>query len=74
MPVISREAEYYRKQIEEKLIGGVITGSVCVRGEDDYGLRVKKDGKLIAVWIQRDGENNGPGCIVIEEIKHKEDV
>jgi hypothetical protein len=71
---MSHDNEFCKKQIVERLLGGTITGAL--ESEDDFGdeffgIRVMKDGKQLAVWVQSDAEGNGPGWIEVEEIDGK---
>ena len=59
----------YSGESTESLIGFKITQAI----EDDsgdgfFGFRAKKGKKEILVWVLRDEEGNGPGCLdVVEE-------
>jgi len=63
------DATYCKQQIVDQLLGGTILGVIEDEADPDfYGIRVVKDGKMIAVWIQSDAEANAPGWIDVEEM------
>jgi hypothetical protein len=59
------ESNYEIKQINEKLVGGTIVGTIKDDGEG-FGFEVSKDDVNVLVWVDRDPENNGPGHLEIE--------
>jgi len=51
----------------ENMIGFKITQAVeDPSGEGFFGFKAKKGRKEITVWILRDEEGNGPGCMDAE--------
>lgn len=72
---MSHDNEFCKEQIVKHLLGGTITGVLDsdVDDVDDFGvqffgLRIMKDGKQFAAWVQMDAEGNGPGWVEVEEI------
>jgi hypothetical protein len=55
------------KEIESKLIGGVITDTLYYEEMEGYGFTVNVDGKLFDVFVDCDEEGNGPGWLSISE-------
>lgn len=69
MPTLS---EFYADKVARNLKGATIIDAFVEppnEYDDDgfWGFQVRtKDGKLLDVWVNRDGEANGPGAISIE--------
>lgn len=69
MPKLS---EFYADKINA-LVGGMITETFIEKdpfefgGECFWGFQVRtREGKLFDVWVNRDGEGNGPGAVSVE--------
>jgi len=56
--------DFYTEKLSV-LSGGVIVGPMKDHEEEFFGLQIKKDGKLLALWILSDDEGNGPGSFEI---------
>lgn len=61
------DSAFCKSKIVDTVLGGIILG-VVEDGGDGWGLRVMVRGKQVAVWIQADAENNGPGWVEVEDI------
>lgn len=57
----------YDSKTAESMVGFKITCAVeDDSGEGFYGFRMKKGKKEVTVWVLRDEEGNGPGCLDAE--------
>lgn len=67
MPTQPSELPYLTEEINKKLVGATIVGSLIDPEGESFGFKVEKEGEVLDVWIDRDAEGNGPGWIAIDK-------